>query len=145
MEEKPAVAERKFTPQQSRQVYRLKTVLKHRKSLWRRVEIQGGQTLADFDSVLHNAFDHGTGHLASFYKLVRRGQTNHFREIRLGNVDLFSSGDGLGLRIAGLGLRVGDRLKYVYYSIEHEITLEAIVSPQPNTKYPRISERNKPR
>lgn len=56
------------------------------------------------------------------WKLVRRGQTSRFREIDLGNVDPLGEGNGADSRIAGLGLQVGDRLKYVYYFgdwIEH--------------------------
>jgi hypothetical protein len=45
----------------------------------------------------------------------------------LGNVDPLGEGSGAQIRIAGLGLQIGDRLKYVYDFgdwIEHKITLE---------------------
>jgi hypothetical protein len=45
---------------QKTQVYRFKASLWLRKGLWRRIEIQGGQTLADFDRVLRDAFEHDT-------------------------------------------------------------------------------------
>lgn len=70
-------------------------------------------------------------HLSGFWKLVRRGQTRRFREIDLGHVDPLGGGTGAGIRIAGLGLQVGDRLKYVYDFgdwIEHEIILEKVKS-----------------
>ena len=47
------------------------------------------------------------------------------------NVDPLGEGSGAQIRIAGLGLQTGDRLKYVYdfgYWIEHEITLEKVRS-----------------
>jgi len=65
--------------------------------------------------------------------LVRRGQTRQFREIDLGHVDPLGEGTGADIRIAGLGLKVGERLKYVYDFgdwIEHEIIVEKIESPQ---------------
>jgi hypothetical protein len=52
------------------------------------------------------------------------------------------------VHIAGLGLKPGDELKYVYDFgdwIEHRITLEEIVEPEKRVKYPRIVARNKPR
>ena len=61
--------------------------------------------------------------------MVRRGQTGRFREIELGNIDPLGEGNGADIRIAGLGLQVGDRLKYVYDFgdwIEHEIIVEKI-------------------
>lgn len=148
-EEEPAVLEQKFTPQQGEQIYRFKAALKHRKGLWRCLEIQGKQTLADFDDILRDAFDHDpTDHLGGFWRLIHRGKGNRFREIDLGDVDALGGGDGADLRIAGLSLQVGDRLKYVYDFgdwVEHEITLEGIDSPKARTRYPRISEQNKPR
>ena len=144
------VDEEPFTPEQAEKVYRFKAALKHRKGLWRRVEIQGGQTLADLDSILRDAFDHDSmDHLGGFWKLVRRGQSRRFREINLGDVHPFGGGGSAeDLRIAGLELQVGDRLKYVYDFgdwIEHEITLEAIDAPQAEEQYPLISDQNKPR
>ena len=49
--------------------------------------------------------------------------------------------------LPGLGLALGDELKYVYDFgdwIEHRITLEAITEPQPDVKYPRVLGQNKP-
>ena len=80
--------------------------------------------------------------------MVRRGKGKRFREIDLGDVDPLGGGSGAKLRIAGLDLQEGSELKYVYDFgdwIEHEITLEAIESPQADAEYPRVSEQNKPR
>ncbi|MCK4818955.1 hypothetical protein KA005_24490 [bacterium] len=47
----------------------------------------------------------------------------------MGNIDPLGEGNGADIRIAGLGLQVGDRLKYVYDFgdwIEHEIIVEKI-------------------
>jgi len=148
-EEEPAAFEQEFTPQQGKPVYRFKAALKYRKGLWRCIEIQGKHTLADFDDILRDAFGHDSmDHLGGFWKLVPRGKGRRFRELDLGDVDPFGEGDGADLRIAGLELQVGDRLKYVYDFgdwIEHEITLEAIDPPKARVRYPRISAQNKPR
>jgi hypothetical protein len=142
------VAERKFTAQEGKQVYRFKAAFKRRTGLWRIIEIQGKQTLADFDDILRDAFGHDrSDHLGGFWKLVRRGQTRRVREVDLGDVNPFGGGSGADLRIAGLGLQAGDRMKYVYDFgdwIEHEITLEAIDLSQPGSEYPRVSDQNKP-
>jgi len=50
--------EEPLSQEQARQVYRFKAALQYRPELWRRVEIQDGQTLADFDAMLREAFHH---------------------------------------------------------------------------------------
>jgi hypothetical protein len=147
-EEEP-VPQAAFSPAQGRQVYRFKAALWHRPRLWRTVEIQGEQTLAEFDAILRHAFQHDTfDHLGGFWKLVRRGKGKRFREVDVGRVDPFGEGGGVDLHIAGLGLKPGDKLKYVYDFgdwIEHRITLKEIVELEKRAKYPRIVARNKPR
>jgi hypothetical protein len=147
--EEETIPEISFSADEAKHVYRFKAALKHRPGLWRTIEIQGKQTLGDFDRVLRDAFDHDwSDHLSGFWKLVRRGQSKRFREIDLGDVDPLGGGSGAGLHIAGLGLQPGDECKYVYDFgdwIEHRLELEAIAEPEPRTRYPRIVARNKPR
>lgn len=131
-EKEPPFDEQEFTPEQGELIYQFKVALKYWRDIWRHIEIQGNQTLAEFDSILRSEFGHDrSDHLGGFWKLVRRGQTRRYREIDLGHVDPLGGGTGAGIRIAGLGLRVGDRLKYVYDFgdwIEHEIILEKVKS-----------------
>jgi len=145
----PPVTKEKFTTQQADQVYCFKAMFIHKTSIWRIIEIQGKQTLTDFDDILRDAFSHDpSDHLGGFWKLIRRGQGNRFREMELGDVDPSGEGTGAKLKIAELGLSVGDRLKYVYDFgdwIEHEISLEAVEPSKAKTKYPRILEQNKPK
>jgi len=148
-EEEP-VPQAAFSPVQGQQVYRFKAALWHRTGLWRTIEIQGEQTLAEFDAILRNAFEHDVfDHLGGFWKLVRRGKKGkRFREVDLGGVDPLGGGSGAEVHIAGLGLEPGDQLKYVYDFgdwIEHRITLEEIGEAEKRVKYPRIVARNKPR
>lgn len=143
------LSEEAFSPAQGRQVYRLKAALWDRPDLWRTIEVQGKQTLADLDAILRDAFRHDPGdHLGGFWKLVRRGNTKRFRQVDLGSVDPLGGGDAAERHIAGLGLQPGDELKYVYDFgdwIEHRITLEAITEPEKGAQYPRIIARNQPR
>jgi hypothetical protein len=138
-----------YSPEQARQVYRFKAALRHRPGLWRRLELQGSQTLVDFDAIMREAFQHDFGdHLGGFWKLVRRGTGRRFREVDLGSIDPFGEGDGAGMHVAGIGLEPGDELKYVYDFgdwIEHQLTLEEITEPEAGATYPRIVAQNKPR
>jgi hypothetical protein len=133
------------------QVYRFKAALKYRKALWRVIEIQGAQTLADFNRELMRAFKHDWDHMGGFWKMVPRAgsrKRKKYREVDLGSVNPFGEGAGAEKQIAGLDLKSSDRLKYVYDFgdwIEHEITLEEIVPPEPGVTYPRIADQNKPR
>jgi hypothetical protein len=142
------VVQAAFSPVQGRQVYRFKAALWHRSGLWRRIEIQGEQTLADLDAILRDAFEHDTfDHLGGFWKRLRRGKGKRFREIDVGDVDPVGGGSGAEVQIAGLELAPGDEIKYVYDFgdwIEHRLTLEKIVEPEKQVKYPRIIAQNKP-
>ncbi|MEW6406751.1 MAG: hypothetical protein AB1649_33640, partial [Chloroflexota bacterium] len=132
---------------QTSRVYRFKAALWHRKGLWRRIEIQGGQTLADFDDILRDAFEHDHfDHLSGFWKLVRRGKSRRFREVGLGNINPFGEGEAAEIQVASLELAPGEALKYVYDFgdwIEHRIELEAVVDSEEDAAYPRVVGQNK--
>ncbi|HEX9839550.1 MAG TPA: hypothetical protein VGA72_09395 [Anaerolineales bacterium] len=146
-------AQKKSVSKESKeQVYRFKAQLKYRPKIWRVIEIQGKNTLSDFNRILVDVFDHDFDHLGGFWKLVPRGGTKRgvarYREVDLGSVDPFGGGDGAALIIAELELAVGNKMKYVFDFgdwIEHVLTLEAIEPPQPNAKYPREAKRNTPK
>lgn len=134
---------------QAAQVYRFKVSLWHRKGLWRRIEIQGGQTLADFDGIMRNAFKHDSwDHLSGFWKLLQRGKSRRFREVDLGSINPMGEGEATEVLVASLGLEPGDALKYVYDFgdwIQHRIELETIIDPEEDSDYPRVVGKNKPR
>lgn len=147
-EESASVEPIAVSPEQARAVYRFEAALKYRKGLWRRIEIQGGQTLADFNHILVDAFEHDWDHMGGFWKRVRRGKSKRYRDIDLGTVDPFGEGEGADTPIAAIELHPGDVLKYVFDFgdwIEHTLTLEEIVEPEEGVKYPRIAAQNKPR
>ena len=124
-------------------VYVFKAALKHRKGLWRRIEIKGSQTLGDFDDIMREAFDHDTfDHLSEFFS-GKAWRSEGFGEI-------YPDGGGSGARkkIHQRGLSEGDTIEYIYDfgdNIQHVIKLEKIVEPEKGVEYPRIIARNKPR
>lgn len=146
--EKPRPKALAVSAAQREQVYRFKVAFKYRPSVWRRIEIRGGQTLQDLDDVLRGEFKHDfSDHLSGFWRKVRRGDTKRFREIKLGTIEPFGGGEGSKTPIAAIGLAVGDEIKYVYDFgdwIEHTIILEAITEPVAGVEYPRVVAQNKP-
>jgi hypothetical protein len=148
--EQPVSAHQKrLSKQESRQVYRFKAALWYQRNLWRRIEIQGGQTLSDWDRILRIAFEHDTtDHMSGFWKLLRRGQSRRFREVDLGSINPFGEGEAADLQIANLAMNTGEAMKFVYDFgdwIMHRVELEAINEPEEGRDYPRISGQNKPR
>lgn len=142
-----------LSPTQESQVYTIKAVLKHRKGLWRTVEILGGQTLYDLNVLLISLFNHDYDHLSGYWLRVRRGTTKQFREVDLGTVNPFDfdEGEANDIVIASLSLQVGDTLKWVHDFgdwIEHLLTVEAISDPEADMNpadYPRKVAQNQPK
>jgi hypothetical protein len=149
---------------EGQQVYRFKAEFTHRKSIWRRIEILGEQTLSDLNTCLVRAFQHDWDHMGGFWRRIRRGASKRFREVELGTVAPFAGeGENEDLQIAAIGLQPGDEIKYVYDfgdSHQHLLTLEEILPGPPPAEvesmgkprqkqdepsYPRVIEQNKPR
>jgi hypothetical protein len=160
LKDRKAVSTQALSKAQREQVYRFKAHILYRPKIWREIEIQGKQTLADLDIALRDAFNHDSyDHMGGFWKLIPRAaqaktmdkrsskrQVRH-RQIDLGSVNPMGEGDAAEVKIAELGLAVGEQLKYVYDFgdwIEHQLTLRAIESPQSNIKFPREAARNRP-
>ncbi|MBP8058733.1 MAG: hypothetical protein KA314_23105 [Chloroflexi bacterium] len=139
----------KLSTEEAQQVYRFKVSLKHRKTLWRQIEIQGGQTLGEFDRELRGAFDHDFfDHMSGFWQIIPRGNTSRTREVDLGNINPLGEGDAAAVKIASLNLKPGDKLKYVYDFgdwIEHVLEVEAVAAAEPEITYPLVTAQNKPR
>jgi hypothetical protein len=146
---KAAAKPKKLTAEQSNQVYRFKAYFKYNKRIWRRIEIKGGQTMADLDNVMRDAFQHDSmDHLGGFWHLIRRGNSRRFREVELATIYPYGEGEGADALLANLELKAGDRLKYVYDFgdwIEHYLDLEDITAPEKEADYPRVIAQNKPR
>ena len=129
------------------QVYQFKAYLKAWKSIWRKIEIKGSNTLGDFDQEMRRAFEHDWDHLSEFsYKPPDRGR--HGRWEGYGSHNPFESGHADEIMIAEMILEIGDQLKWVYDFgdwVEHFVILEDVTQARDNIEYPRLVEKNKPR
>ena len=126
-----------------KQAYRFKVALKHRRRLWRRIEIEGVQTLGDLDCTKREAFIYYLwDHLSEFF-WGRVWQSKGLGEIYPGG-----GGSGAKKRIDSLGLSEGDKLEYVYDfgdDSQHIVTLEKVIEAKETAKHPRIISQNKPK
>ncbi len=124
-------------------VYVFKVSSQHRKSLWRKIEIQADQTLGNLDSIIREAFKYDQhDHLSSFFK-GKAWSTPSFGDIKPGG-----KGSGASIKITTLRLKVGDKLDYVYdygSSVYNTVELIEVKDKEPSSNYPRISEKNKQR
>ena len=127
------------------QIYRFHASFRHNKSLWRRIEICGDQTLWELDKIMRGAFGHDAmDHLSEFYlgtdaEAYRRG---------LGAHNPFENSSADKWLIGELGLAPGDALSYTYDfgdNIQHVLKVEALVLRERGVQYPRVVEQNKPR
>ena len=129
-------------PEALDKVYRFRAQLKHRKGNWRVIEIKGDQTLGDLDAVLRETFNRDTwDHLSEFFP----GEAH--RSLGYGAINPFGNGPGGAKPIAALHLVPGGTLEYVYDfgdDIQHVLTLEEIVDPEPDAPYPRVVARSQP-
>ncbi len=141
-------------------IYTLKVTATYRQNLWRRVEVQGGQMLAELNDFLVDEFMHEIEHLGGFWRLVRRGAGKRYREVEIATVEPGSGGEGSELRLAELDLQEGDTLKWVYDFgdwFEYKLLLERITEPAiaeeavaekavaDAADYPRVVGANKPK
>jgi hypothetical protein len=139
-----------YTKEQSKNVYRFKVSLGFDSPIWRLIEIKAGQTFADFDVAIREAFGHDRyDHMGGFWKLIPRGKSQKkFREIEIGDINPLEEGTAADLHIGGMDLRPGDLMKYVYDFgdwVEHEVRLEGISTVDAEKSYPVLVERNKPK
>ncbi|MBN1247418.1 MAG: hypothetical protein JXC32_07150 [Anaerolineae bacterium] len=138
-----------ITREAAHHVYRFRASFAGNDTLWREIEILGGQTLGQLDVWLRDAFNHDPAdRLSGFWLWKRRGRTNRYRQVELGTVDPLGGGDAADIKVAALGLEVNAQLRYVYDFgdwVEHTLTLQSISSPDEGVKYPRIAGQNRPR
>ena len=136
-----------ITPAALYRVFCFKGFFKHRTGLWRRIEIQGRNTLGEFDQIMRQAFNHDWDHLSEFY-IRPKDRGRHARWEGYGYHPAFDETHADDIFVAEIPLQVGDPLKYVYDFgdwVEHLLTLEEITEAKPNGAYPRITGQNKPR
>lgn len=89
-------------------VYVFKISSKHRKSIWRKIEILETQSLGQFDHIIRDAFNYEQhDHLSEFYR-GKVWSTSGYGEIEPGG-----GGKGSSKKIKDLRLKQGDKLEYV--------------------------------
>ncbi|MEW5720538.1 MAG: hypothetical protein AB1817_18080 [Chloroflexota bacterium] len=146
-DDKPRLPSRKRPPKKDlkARVYLFKASFLHSKTIWRRIEIRGDQTLGELDDAMRTAFRHDhSDHLSEFYLGIDREA--HRRG--LGTIEPGGGGAGSEWIVGELGLEPSDVLSYTYDfgdNIQHILKLEQIGLSEPRIKYPRIVEQNKPR
>ncbi len=139
-----------YSKQHSNDLYRFKVSLGFDSPIWRVIEIKAGQTFADLDASIRDAFGHDRyDHLGGFWKLIPRGKSKKkFREIEIGTINPFEQSAASNLHIGGMDLKSGDLMKYVYDFgdwIEHEVKLEEIIMADVEKSYPILVAKNKPK
>jgi hypothetical protein len=123
------------------QIYRFRVGSRRRKGNGKVVEARGDQTLGELDLAIRLACGHDTwDHLSEFYVPTggRRRQEG-LGEIYPGGEE----GEGAQIVLGTLRLEPGDTLQYVYDFgdwIEHTLTVEAVLPPEPGAEYPREVE-----
>lgn len=126
--------------EQRKRVYVFKVMFSRRRGFWRVIEIRGNQTLETFSDEIVRAFKHEPFHLMEF-KIG--GRT--FGPLESGSDFDYDYKD---VDVASLQLELGDRFTYIYDfgdDIQHTIELVEIKSPEDNVKYPRVTEKSRPR
>lgn len=139
-----------YTKKQANDVYRFKVSLGFDSPVWRVIEIKAGQTFAELDVAIRDAFRHDRNdHMGGFWKMIPRGKSQKkFREIEIGDINPFEEGTAANLHIGGMDLKPGGLLKYVYDFgdwVEHEVRLEEISTVEAGKYYPALAARNKPK
>jgi len=139
-----------YSKKQSNDVYQFKVSLGFNSPIWRVIEIKAGQTFAELDVAIRDAFGHDRyDHMGGFWKLIPRGKSQKkFREIEIGDINPFEEGTAADLHIGGMDLKPGDLMKYVYDFgdwVEHEVRLEGISMVESEKSYPVLVGRNKPK
>lgn len=124
-------------------IYLFKVSSKHRKSLWRKIEIHETQSLGVFDRIIRNTFNYEEDdHLSEFY----RGKV--WSASGYGEIEPGGGGKEAKKKIKDLGLKQGDKLEYVYDfgdSVINLIELIEIKEEQAGVTYPRVVGKNKPK
>ena len=139
-----------YSKKQSNDIYRFKVSLGFNSPIWRVIEIKSGQTFADLDVAIRDAFGHDRyDHMGGFWRLIPRGKSQKkFREVEIGDINPLEEGTAADLHVGGIDLKPGDLMKYVYDFgdwVEHEVKLEGISTPGAGKSYPRVVERNTPK
>lgn len=138
-----------------KQLYVLKVALSHDKTIWRRIEILGSQSMERLHETIFSAFDRYDPHLYSFYLTTpgskARDRFHKATEITDPNAleDSFGWGtkkfhDASKTQVSHLNLKVKGKFEYLFdFGDEwlHEITVQQILDIFPDKEYPMITTK----
>jgi hypothetical protein len=121
-------------------LYRFQVKLAWKKSVWRRIELRGDQTLHDLHRMMQFAFDLGDDHLYAFYLSGKAWDS--LTEYASPHSD---GRNAARYRLERLPLAMGQRFLYIFDfgdDIRFQITLEAVIPSgvESAEHYPRITE-----
>jgi hypothetical protein len=123
--------------------------LKKNPQIIRTIEIRGDQTLADLHEIIFVAFNREEDHMYEF-QLKGRGPNDPNADRYVLSLAMEDgagdppAGDVAKTAIGALGLAVGEPFGYWFDFGDdwwHQVQVAAIVEPQPNVSYPRITQR----
>lgn len=139
-DDEPAESLAPASPSGPTTLYRFHVKLAWKRSVWRRIELRGDQTLHDLHRMMQFAFDLGDDHLYAFYLSGRAWDT-----LSEYSSPLSDSRNAARYRLEGLPLAMGQRFLYIYdfgNDLRFLITLEAVIPSgiEAGTRYPRITE-----
>jgi hypothetical protein len=124
-------------------LYRFQVRLDWMRSVWRRIEMRGDQTLYDLHEAIQDAFDWDDDHLYAFFLSGKAWD----------NETAYDSAYGEGERKAAryrlehLPLKPGQQFLYIFDfgdDLRHQVKLEAIIpgGVKPGLEYPQITEQH---
>jgi len=121
-------------------LYRFQVKLDWMKSVWRRIELRGDQTLDDLHNAIQRAFSWDNDHLYAFFLSGKAWDARTEYESPYGDgrpADRY--------RLEHLPLTVGQRILYIFDfgdELRHAVKLEAIVpgGVQADVTYPRVTD-----
>ncbi len=122
-------------------LYRLQVKLAWQKSIWRRIELRGDQTLHDLHLAIQRAFDWDNDHLYAFFLSGKAWDQSTEYASPFGNGPRPANHARLDI----LPLTVGKQFLYIFDfgdELRHLVKLEAVTPDgvQPGVQYPRIVE-----
>ncbi|HLW01903.1 MAG TPA: plasmid pRiA4b ORF-3 family protein [Ktedonobacterales bacterium] len=124
-------------------LYRFQVKLDWMKSVWRRIEMRGDQTLHDLHEAIQQAFNWDNDHLYAFFLSGKPWDRQTAYESPFGEGERSAA----KYRLEHLSLQPGQQIAYIFDfgdELDHRIKLEAIIpgGTQPGGDYPQITERH---
>lgn len=122
-------------------LYRFQVKLDWKKSVWRRIELRGDQTLHDLHSAIQAAFDWDNDHLYAFFLSGKAWDQRTAYESPYSE----DSRSAAGYRLENLPLQPKQQFLYIFDfgdELRHQVKLEAIIpgGVVPGKDYPIITE-----